>query len=595
MVEQHESTRSTYGMTDTRSLESLTQLVGYNAKQNKTELTQQSVRMLQASVLETITQVTETQTIISTAATLANSYKQINQTETAWALVREIRRQIVTGSYKSDKYSFSMEGFESRAYAFVIAFSQTLRGVSATDSFSEHVADLRTETLLYKTYSRNVRTKAKFDAIFSSGVKLAVFYKSRNRGEEYERTWNELVELFATQMGAQKNSAVLREFFTLVLNEYIEGRYDSRVVDLTVSQIYEKMKASKFVEAYELAVYLDKYVHILGGWRSNSRVESGFQVVLYLSGRSGTPSVTDSKQRSSIIEICRVILSEVLQAARELNVNLLSMPLKQLNDIVALLGEQQNFTDLDWLLTELWQSREQQSSWDSTTIIWIGRRLVETRFAAGRRDAAIHLCEDICYNVRRVWGSSDPVTVEMYDLLGSLHTASGEHAKALAVHEDVCRQTIAAVEEDGDIEPAQGAEVAKNQVELMKRSYQRCGGWGPDKDGSDVKELFGQLQESFGSEKSFSSVQSVDKWSTKEKADDYGVWTKPSTFDFMNVRETQGMKHTNQLRRVSGLVYGTQKNGSMNGHNRNTSASYSYSSSTTTTNGTSKTVTNGKA
>lgn len=444
------------------------------------------------------------------------------------------------------------------------------------------MAELMTETLLYQSYQRAVREKAKFDVVFTSGAKLAIFYQSKNRGEEYDRTWNELFEIFATNMSASKQSVVLKEFFTMVLGEIFENRYDSRIAQMSADKVYEKMKANKAAEAYEFATYLDKYTHLQGGWRSTSKVESGFQVVLHLSGRSnGTQKVSDSKLYASVVELCRIVLSEVLVAARDLNVQFLAMPLKQLNDIVTLLGEQQNYNDLEWLLTELWESREQQSSWDSMTIVWIGRRLVETRFASGRRDAAIHLCEDICYNVRRVWGSSDRVTVEMYNLLASLYTTIGDHAKALAVHEDVCRQTLTVVE-DGDIEPAQGAEITKTQLELMKRSYQRIGGWGAGKDGNEVKELYSQLQQNFGSEKSFSSVQSVDKWSAKEKADNVGVWSKPSTFDFLNATD---LKHRNYLSRSSGLVYQSPK------HQRGSSASYSYSySSSSNTNGT-----NGKA
>lgn len=589
MSDEYQASRSSYGSTDTRSLSSLSQLIEYNSKQNSTELTQQSVRMLQQSVVETITQQKDTQTLIQSASTLATSYKQINQTETAWSILREIRRQVITGNYKSEKFNFSIEGTDrsvfhpstsdhllthpSRAYVFIIAFGQSLRGVSPTDNFSELMADLMSETLLYQAYQRAITQKSKFDVVFTSGAKLAIFYQSRQRGEEYNRTWNELFEIFATQMSAaNKQSAVLREFFTLVLGEIFENRYDSQIPQLTAEKIHEKMTASKFAEAYELALYLDKYTHLQGGWRSNSKVESGFQIVLTLSGRTGTPKITDQKIASQTTEITRTILSEVLRAARDLNIRFVSMPMKQLNDIVALLGEQQNYSDLDWLLTELWESREQQSSWDSITIVWIGRRLVETRFAAGRREAAITLCEDICYNVRRVWGASDQVTVEMYNLLASLYTAAGDHVRAMSTHEEVCRQTLTAVEEDGDIEPAQGADVVKDQVELMKRSYQRAGGFG-DKDGALVKELFGQLTASFGKEKSFASVQGVDKWSTKEKADNLGVWTKPASFEFMGI---QDQKHKNNLRRVSGLMYSSPRTANKSGY-----SSYSYSSSTT--------------
>jgi hypothetical protein len=42
-------------------------------------------------------------------------------------------------------------------------------------------------------------------------------------------------------------------------------------------------------------------------------------------------------------------------------------------------------------------------------------RIPSCRVAAGRGsvDSAIQLCRDICYNLRQVWGSCDPVTLDM--------------------------------------------------------------------------------------------------------------------------------------------------------------------------------------
>jgi hypothetical protein len=55
----------------------------------------------------------------------------------------------------------------------------------------------------------------------------------------------------------------------------------------------------------------------------------------------------------------------------------------------------------------------------------------------GNRHAALHLAEDICYNLRRVWGPLDKTTLEMSSLLAEMYTAAGQHAKAMAVHEEV--------------------------------------------------------------------------------------------------------------------------------------------------------------
>jgi hypothetical protein len=58
----------------------------------------------------------------------------------------------------------------------------------------------------------------------------------------------------------------------------------------------------------------------------------------------------------------------------------------------------------------------------------------------GNRHAALHLAEDICYNLRRVWGPLDKTALEMSSLLAEMYTAAGQYAKAMAVHEEVSTQ-----------------------------------------------------------------------------------------------------------------------------------------------------------
>ena len=90
-----------------------------------------------------------------------------------------------------------------------------------------------------------------------------------------------------------------------------------------------------------------------------------------------------------------------------------------------------------------------------------------------RKSEAIRLCEDICYNMRRTWGSLDPKSLEMSDLLSELYTNMGHYREAQGVHENVLRLVVEG--DDGDDRTLDTMEAvrAKKQLELLKQSYLR--------------------------------------------------------------------------------------------------------------------------
>lgn len=101
--------------------------------------------------------------------------------------------------------------------------------------------------------------------------------------------------------------------------------------------------------------------------------------------------------------------------------------------VASVLGLQQNYEDLEWLLSQLWLSRKPLTSFSQDVIIQIGRRLVEVRFFHGHVESAIELGEDILYNVQRVYGTSHPSTIDIANLLSRMYVTTGDHAAAKAV------------------------------------------------------------------------------------------------------------------------------------------------------------------
>jgi hypothetical protein len=189
---------------------------------------------------------------------------------------------------------------------------------------------------------------------------------------------------------------------------------------------------------------------------------------------------------------------------------------------------------LQWLLKSLWSSRNDQKNWSSDIIIAIGKRFVQARFLGGHSAKAINLCEDICYNFSCLWGSLDPKTLEMSDLLSQIYTAAGHYREAMRLHEEILRLVVEGDDGDDRTLDTMTPKMAKHHLLLLKASYQRLGGW--DKHPSTYKKLVDQLlhMPEYKTDPLFKGVHSTDKWNVKDKPDAVSEFTKPVDWEFVN-------------------------------------------------------------
>lgn len=189
------------------------------------------------------------------------------------------------------------------------------------------------------------------------------------------------------------------------------------------------------------------------------------------------------------------------------------------------------------MLDLLWSSREFQQNKSKQNIIAIGRHFVQARYLnKDRRSRAIRLCEDICYNLRRVWGSLDPKTLEMSDLLSELYTSMGHYREAQGVHENVLRLVVEGDDGDDRTHDTVESEPVRNQLDLLKQSYLRLQGW--DKSAASYKELVHSVIQMYKGQPGWKDVGGAETWNfSKEKpSDTLGKFVAPKGADWEFVK-----------------------------------------------------------
>jgi len=571
--EQYESSRGSYGWSHHSTLDSIRGLVTLWTKSKKPEQTNAASKELTTTTTNILTTEKDSKTLYDSANSLAETYVSAGLYDRGWALLQELRRQIIYRDYsQSGTWGFKLENVDRSSYVFLSTFEEALqsKGGQSKDqgatktSFSVVMTDLLSESVLYEQYRTQIQSNSRIDLILLTGARLRAFLIRKQRTEQIKSIEATTFELFLKALGGEIKTArdITFKFFIIMLEELSKETHSAHLGNAACNggnaRVLEYLKANRYQEAYDLATAVFSFVHAHKGYHHAGNVGSGFKLSLYMAGR-GVPKPQDGKLRNDMITLSQAILRDTLDACKHLKIEFTSMQLAELNDLVALMGEQKNYTDLEWLLTRLWDSRHFQTdaaSWSPATIVSIGRRLIECRFAHGHKASAITLCQDICYNLHEVWDPLDKTTVEMNNLLSSLFTAAGRHSEAMAVHEALLREEVS----DDNEAPvdAESAEIVRGQAELLKRTFQRNGKF--DKDASVYTELWEQLHSVFGKEKAFQSVQAPSSWNAKEAADAMGTFVSPTVWEIAHDKPGQ---HKNVMHKRRSSGYYLLMNGGM--------------------------------
>jgi hypothetical protein len=434
---------------------------------------------------------------------------------------------------------------DRRDAVFTAAFEESFgRSATSDQIMNEMAREMQTQQAFAKNLSGH-----DFVPTLISGDRLARLQTDQNRTRAAMTTRNKLYEYFCTTLSATAIAErdVVKQFYKICLREVHNEKYNMNILSTTTKFVRDLCDSSRFQDASDVTGVLHSFLHLTDGLNNYDSIITATKLCLYLSGHQAT-KCEDKAIQTEMSAKAKMLLQELMASSKAIGIDMVDLPFHDLNDIITLLGEHEMFDDLEGILTQLWTSRIVQRTWTPDVVVWIGRRLVETRFCRGSVDSAIQLCRDICYNLRQVWGSCDPVTLEMTKLLSGLFTASNDHKSAAALHEGALHDLM------GDSEAKKhprAADTASQHMELLRRAQSRLGAGA--KGASSTKAsahagLMSQVADRFGLQSE--QIQGVGDANGGEK---FGVWSRPRRFSIdVDDLDEQGQAHHNHLRESSG-------------------------------------------
>ncbi|EED17341.1 NACHT domain protein [Talaromyces stipitatus ATCC 10500] len=543
--------RKTHGWAHEESLSKMQEMISFYSKRNETETV---VKELKEATVQILTTETSSTRLIASASTIATSYIASNQIQKATELSHEVYRQIVMkDSTNAKSVSFDLTSKDRQSLVFLAQFEYSLRQNSSL-TLNEIFSSLTTEYIYFEEYRSQLRsTSTTLQSLTFNAARLHAFLLSRERHSIATRVYEDFLNYFLGTEGKRIKLTEISQarIFTLTLLNYFSVHSTKNFLRSIGIASYEHTQQlitdKRYDAAADLALAAFRYISAHEEYRSTSILKFVFQLGLAVAGRNTVPA-SDEGARSKLLKVSSVILQEAFKVVKELKINLTRLSLGHLNNLIALLGEQQDYRSLSWLLTLLWNSRDAQRSWPPSVTFALGRRFILVRYLVGEVTGALRLAEDIVYNCRRVHGPRHPSTLEMSVLLSQLYTSvaqryqnqkSGQeiahryYKKSAAVHENILRvfsdPSFAELEGgdmsmsmDGSTYSMEFGNVAssswtegqhvRQHLALLKLAIERLGDW--PKDYSEFERLNADIFREF--KEDLNGVEGVEKWAPKK-------------------------------------------------------------------------------
>ncbi|KAL4884480.1 hypothetical protein BJY04DRAFT_215446 [Aspergillus karnatakaensis] len=512
----------------------LREIARMHASSESTSSRQQGAQLLGDHVEEVIRVTANHQTLIDRGHKLAEIYLECGYIDEGNALINHLHQRVIQETPATHRQALD----EHRPAVFVASFEEVF---GKRQSAREILDEMSREGQVYSNFQQSLTTHDLMPTL-AAGEKLYRLQTQQKHMAAAKNTEDQLYQYFCNTLSVAPQTRpkdIVHVFYSMCRRESLNTDSEVDIVNKTTGLVRDLCNESRFQDAAILTGVFHSFVHLTDGLRTLETIFTAIKLCLYLTGYQTTKCSNEATAKEMALQ-SQMLLQGVMKNAKEIPLEFTELPFEELNDLVTVLGEHEMFDDLEAILTELWTSRMIQKTWSLSAVVWIGRRLVETRFCRGNVNAATQLGKDICYNLRQVWGNCDPVTLEMNKLLSGLYTASGNYLASAALHETALAEILNS-EEHGK----NGAmEAVTKHLELLQHAQMRLAKDGQSAaiDAATAHDRVQQIALRFGL-----PAERLEVSSTSDES--VGMWQRPRRF---SLDVDQAEAHENHLRKSSG-------------------------------------------
>lgn len=312
------------------------------------------VRLLVECTLEILHKETHSKTLYDAATIIGGIFKDVHLVDDGLEMLWEMRRQIITKSYIAEgKHHFKVDKSVGKtSFIFLATWETVIQGSSI--SFSEVMTDILAESALYEVYVHNRKSESHIELTLTHAARLYNHLTFKRRFQQAKTLEKEAFEIFLKKWGGTlKTSREISLAFFICLLEQL-GNEEHHVNIGTAAcragdKLVRDLESGKAQEGYEKALCAFNFIRSQRYYHNKHNIGYGFNLSSYLASRGLETSTqnVDSHLRKHMLELSREIIREVLEASKELKFDFVRFNLGELNELIDLLGQQENYSVLE--------------------------------------------------------------------------------------------------------------------------------------------------------------------------------------------------------------------------------------------------------
>lgn len=362
LSERFEYSKKTFGCAHSESLFILREIIQMHWKLKTKETRIIVEKLLLGSIISIISMTKTSQLLYEAAKFIAKIYIDFELREEGRAKLIQIHRQVMANTCGyAHKNELKIDTHIGRsAYVFLVVFEELICGL-AISSYTKIMADFLTETILWQSYSASLKSEKNIELMLSAGARLYVFLKKSSRKEQFLIVQTELHKRFIAKWGSflkVKSEASLlfvTGLLTFLGSDTCQMQLGTAACKSSHSQVKELLLAKEYQSAYEVAVCSSKFLEHYGAYTYRQNMGALFKLSSLISLRDlKLPSTAmDPALHEAFLKLSRDIIGEVLKFGKQSNINFIRLKHDELNDLISLLGFQENYIELKVRLISL--------------------------------------------------------------------------------------------------------------------------------------------------------------------------------------------------------------------------------------------------
>lgn len=308
-----------------------------------------ALKVLQDAIVEILALEKNSHKLFAAAQSIARIYISLNARSAAMRLIHDIRTFFVNNRAKAGSLDVSkLKAVDCRSFMFIFSLEAFLRGGSRDGLFVEIMEEVVTETSLYESWIRALNYNTDLETRLNAGAQLLTYLRLKERHDECRAVENEMWVIFRNEFDVSANkTGAIWELFCVYSKGDRQTMPSTSMFDTFASAIISYYRDCKFQLCIDTTKWFISFAVEKGAFKVEEFCTLAFSILSSLSGPRPTGAAPSKDIDGGLKEVLSDLTKCLLRAGLLEHIEIATLSLEGLNVIVKIIGQQEDFTNLE--------------------------------------------------------------------------------------------------------------------------------------------------------------------------------------------------------------------------------------------------------